>query len=274
MNSVYHKLGYFFVVFFIAGVFLTGFYLFRLPDNIQDLANNATAIEATKLIPLLDKLNYLAMGTGFAGLIALMLVLLESKNGNAGNIVYMETLKNDEESKKANNDSDKAEESKYIHKIEEIEKILEQEGSDELLLNRLLSKVCRELEASQGAIFKSVFEEEGRHIELCATFAYSVPDSKMVRFEFGEGLAGQAAKSGRMLNLKNVPEGYIRILSGLGSSSPNHLIIIPVMDGELALGVIEIASFIEFASQEEDFLKSIASLLAKKLAKAKEVAEA
>jgi hypothetical protein len=264
MKSVIGKLGYVFIFLFITGIFVTGFYLFGLPDLLHEKTIDYVTIEVKLVVAFIDTLNYYFLGTAFLGLAAIAFLLVGARNGNQENIVYVETFKAREEEILEGKGHVNLH-SKYSEKIEELKKIIDQDNNEKLILNRVISKICIGLEASQGAIFRAVFEEDKRFIELWATFAYSVPDSLKVRYEFGEGLAGQAAKTGNMLNLKNVPEGYIKVLSGLGSSSPSHLIIIPLIEESESLGVIEIASFVEFASEEEEFLKTVASLLAKRL---------
>ncbi len=262
MKSILNKLGYVFIFLFIGGTLVTGYYLYTMPELLQAKSIDGTTIDMSVALSFLHTLNIIAISLIFIGLVAFTL-LLTGKNGDTDNIVYVETYK-EENTGNQNNDRDHLQ-SKYEGKIDEIKKLIDQGDHEQAILNRVLSKLCKDMNASQGAIFKSKYEEKIRHIELVATFAYSVPDSQTVKFEFGEGLAGQAAKSGKMLNLKNVPEGYIQVLSGLGAASPTNLLIIPLMDAENALGVIEIASFEEFSTDEEDFLKVVASLLVEKL---------
>jgi putative methionine-R-sulfoxide reductase with GAF domain len=266
MKSVVNKLGYVFIFFFISAIFLTGFYLFNLPDEINKKALGAVSVNVKLVEEHVETLSYFFLISTFIGLAAIVFLLLGRNTGHE-NVVYVETYKNNEEEKQERNEHSDLN-SIYNEKLEEIKSIIEQDANEKLVLNRVLSKLCLGLDASQGAIFKAIFEEEKRFIELWATFAYSVPDSLKVRFEFGEGLAGQVAKTGKLLNLKNVPQGYIKVLSGLGSSSPSHLVIIPLQDDGKCLGVMEIASFVEFTVAEEEFLKGVASLLAKKIASA------
>ena len=98
-----------------------------------------------------------------------------------------------------------------------------------------------------------------------SSYAYHVPEGEKISFRFGEGLAGQVAKEGKMINIDAVPEGYIRILSGLGSASPRHLIIIPLKEADQVRGVVEIASFHSFSSQTEIELQQTFDKLALKL---------
>ena len=121
--------------------------------------------------------------------------------------------------------------------------------------NRVLAKLCMTIEASQGLFYEVKKEKNKRRIELVSSFAYNMPESEIVSYEFGEGLCGQAAKEGKKLNINEIPEGYIKILSGLGSSSPNHLAIIPIKYGDEIISVAEIASFKEISAEDERLIE-------------------
>ncbi len=86
-------------------------------------------------------------------------------------------------------------------------------------------------------------------------------ESASIEYEFGEGLIGQAAVEGRTLYVDDIPEGYIKIISGLGSASPKHLLIVPVKNQKETLGVIEIASFTDLTEDKRKFVEEAAQLL-------------
>ena len=64
-------------------------------------------------------------------------------------------------------------------------------------------------------------------------YALSIGESTVIKYEIGEGLIGQSAASGNTLYVDDVPDGYIKIVSGLGSASPQHLLIVPVKKNKL-----------------------------------------
>jgi len=86
-------------------------------------------------------------------------------------------------------------------------------------------------------------------------------------YEFGEGLAGQVAKEGKSINITNVPQGYITVLSGLGSASPNALAIVPVQSADQVVGVLEVASFRPFSRSDENYLQALAGTLSERLSR-------
>jgi hypothetical protein len=71
------------------------------------------------------------------------------------------------------------------------------------------------------------------------------------KFILGETLPGQVAKNKRAMNISDIPEGYIKVASGLGQSSPRHLYFLPLINNDEAIAVIELASFKEFDKETE-----------------------
>jgi methyl-accepting chemotaxis protein len=126
--------------------------------------------------------------------------------------------------------------------------------------------VCKQLDAGQGAIY-IVKEEDGkRKVELKNGYALTIGESTVISYEFGEGLIGQSASSGRTLYVDDVPQGYIKIISGLGSASPKFLLIVPIKK-ERVMGVIEIASFTNLTEDQRKFVEESAELIADKISK-------
>ena len=144
-----------------------------------------------------------------------------------------------------------------------IEQILEKVKSATSLKDfakDLLWAIAKEFDASQGAFFITNKNDDGIHIiQFLAGYAYHLPESETIEFEFGEGLSGQVAKEGKLINIQTVPDGYIQILSGLGQSSPNTIIIFPLKTGDKVKAVIELASFKLFSKEDEDFLSELAA---------------
>src|SRR5204863_8197986 len=73
-------------------------------------------------------------------------------------------------------------------------------------------------------------------------------------FAIGEGLVGQCAFEKERILLTNVPQGYVKISSGLGKAKPSNLIILPVLFENNVKAVIELASLDSFSETHLDFL--------------------
>jgi methyl-accepting chemotaxis protein len=148
--------------------------------------------------------------------------------------------------------------------LDSVKSALESDNRKEALHNCLQS-LCRQLEAGQGALYELVRDDQKRFLELRTGYALSIGESALIRFEFGEGLVGQVAATGQTLYVDDVPEGYITILSGLGSSSPRYVLLAPVKSGDQVTGVIEIASFTKTSEDQRRFIQEAANLIGEKL---------
>jgi putative methionine-R-sulfoxide reductase with GAF domain len=127
-----------------------------------------------------------------------------------------------------------------------------------------LHTICKQLEGGQGALYLSKEENGIRIVELYSGYALNMGESKVLKFEFGEGLVGQVAATGHSLYVDDVPEGYITILSGLGNSSPRYLLLVPVKTQDRITGVIEIASFTRATDDQRKFVEESAQLIGEK----------
>ncbi|WNV84354.1 HAMP domain-containing protein [Umezawaea sp. Da 62-37] len=117
----------------------------------------------------------------------------------------------------------------------------------------IMSELTPLVSAQQGAFF--LFQQEG--FELTASYGYGRPDGRVVRFAPGESLVGQAALEKKTILVTGVPPGYLTVASGLGSSTPANLIILPVLFQGETLGVIELATLNEFTDVHLDLLEQL-----------------
>ena len=105
-----------------------------------------------------------------------------------------------------------------------------------------LSELCSQLKAGQGALY---LVNKDKSLEMKSGFAVVLAEGEgNPSFQWGEGLIGQVAASGKSFYLDELPEGYAsRIESGLGSALPKFLFICPVKKENEVIGVIEVATF-------------------------------
>jgi len=142
---------------------------------------------------------------------------------------------------------------------------VQQAKGEKEILQAGLHAICKQLDAGQGAIYRIAESDGKRFAELKSGYALNIAESTVVRFEFGEGLIGQAAASGNTLYVDDVPEGYIKIVSGLGSASPKFLLIAPLKNTGPVLGVLEIASFSALNEDQRKFVEEAAHWIAEKI---------
>ncbi|MFC2112190.1 GAF domain-containing protein [Bacteroidota bacterium] len=105
---------------------------------------------------------------------------------------------------------------------------------------RILLNLSRHFEIVQGIIY--LRNSTTKDFESLCTYAYT-SDQDPAPFKEGDGLVGQAAKNKKIMNFSSIPEGYLEVQSGLGKSSPDNLIIIPLLLNKETIGIMELASF-------------------------------
>lgn len=134
----------------------------------------------------------------------------------------------------------------------------------------LIINIVEYLNANQGAVYILNDEnEENLLLDLKAAYAYDRSKFIEESIKPGEGLVGQAYVEGKYIYMTNVPDNFAKITSGLGEASPSCFIILPLaVNGEI-LGVLELASFTEFAPHQIEFLETLSESIASSLKSAK-----
>lgn len=160
---------------------------------------------------------------------------------------------------------DAAAENKSTITVEGVKASLASASGEKKIFQQGLDAICKQLDAGQGAAYIIRQDNESRYAELLTGFALSVNETTSLRYNFGEGLIGQAASGGQLLYLDEVPEGYIKVISGLGSASPRYLLIAPVKNQHSVLGILEIATFSPITADQRKFVEQSAQLVAEKL---------
>lgn len=107
------------------------------------------------------------------------------------------------------------------------------------LCNKILTNLANQMEFVQGIVY--VKEAKGELFSTCGEYALTGP--KPGSFRVGEGLPGQVAESKSMMTVYDIPEDYFDISSGLGSSKPRFLLLVPVLFKEDCIAILELATF-------------------------------
>jgi putative methionine-R-sulfoxide reductase with GAF domain len=257
------------VILYLLGVLVTLIYLFNLPSQFE----TALPSVGTKWnsVDWIFYNTYIIVGIELAlGIIAVVCLFFHNQKKEKTNIVYVDKYaSNKEKDTTDTNLADSTETNKEIAStLSEVREALANQNDLKKELDKALSILCNEVEACQGAVFlKNETEDGKRTVRLSSSYAYHLADSAILEYEFGEGLTGQAAKEGKYVKIDAVPEGYINVFSGLGKSSPSHLIFVPLEKDGQVLGVMEIASFKSFSQGEEELLKQASPILSKYLDK-------
>lgn len=126
----------------------------------------------------------------------------------------------------------------------------------------IITNIVKYLEANQGSLFL-VQEKNGKHfLSMEACYAYNRRKFIKKEIEAGEGLVGQVYLEKETTYLKEIPQNYITITSGLGEAIPRNLLLVPFKLNEEVQCIIEIASFHEIKKYQIDFLEKLGESVA------------
>lgn len=128
----------------------------------------------------------------------------------------------------------------------------------------IISNLVKYVDANQGAFF--VVDDKDENLELKGCFAYDRIKFVGKTISKGQGLSGQCWLEKNIMLLKEIPEEYVSITSGLGEANPTNLIIAPVMAEDKVLGIIELGSFVEFPSDKLAFIEKLCASIGSSLA--------
>ena len=136
-----------------------------------------------------------------------------------------------------------------------------------VLTQKIVSELVQYLQANSGAIYivKDNNESDDVHLDFLGGYA---PSSEQIKASFkpGEGYVGTCFEEGKTMEMDNTTDSYIKVTSGLGESKPAYLIFVPLIQDELKLGVIELASFNRLESYKVKFVEKLAENIANTLA--------
>ncbi len=128
---------------------------------------------------------------------------------------------------------------------------------------RILSELAQVVSTHYGAFYILKQEEDSQQkiLKLFASYAYKEDRNIPKEFAIGEGLVGQCAYEKEKILLTNVPQGYVKINSGLGKAKPANLIVLPILFENNVKAVIELASLDIFSVTHLDFLDQLTESL-------------
>ncbi len=127
----------------------------------------------------------------------------------------------------------------------------------------ILSELAPLVSAQHGVFYTLVAADEVGDPLLLYQAGYGYQERKHLstRVRLGEGLVGQCAVEKKRILLTDVPPDYVMINSGLGSSAPLNIIVLPVLFEGSVRAVIELASFSAFSPTHQAFLDQLVEII-------------
>jgi signal transduction histidine kinase/HAMP domain-containing protein len=123
----------------------------------------------------------------------------------------------------------------------------------------ILSELAPLVSAQHAVFYSMTSQSDGGEpvLQFQAGYGYEERRHLSTSFRLGEGLVGQCALEKKRILLTEVPADYVRINSGLGSSPPLNIIVLPVLFEGSVRAVVELASFSPFSLAHQAFLDQL-----------------
>lgn len=146
--------------------------------------------------------------------------------------------------------------------LAEISDILRQDN-DKDIHGALISSIVKYINANQGCIFMvNDNDKDQTFLEMVACYAYERKKHISKKVEIGQGLIGQCYLEKESIKLKDVPENFVSITSGLGEAVPTFVAIVPIKHDTKVAGVMEFALFHELEDYQIEFLERLGQNIA------------
>ncbi|MBN1597547.1 MAG: GAF domain-containing protein [Bacteroidales bacterium] len=129
--------------------------------------------------------------------------------------------------------------------------------------SEIVTELVPFVEASAGALFiANKIDDEKTILNLSAQFCFDSMEEKDKSFDAGEGYIGTCFTEKKTIQLDNLPESYIKLKSGLGETPLKNLVLVPIVQDNEALGVIELASMEKLPEYKVILIEKLAENLA------------
>ncbi len=131
------------------------------------------------------------------------------------------------------------------------------------LAANLVSELVQYMDANQGGVFVLNTDSRGEELlKLEGCYAWDRVKFLEENIREGEGLVGQVWQERQTLYINDVPEDYVKIVSGLGAANPKSILIVPMIVNDEIFGVIELASFNHLEDYKIKFVERVAETTA------------
>jgi signal transduction histidine kinase/HAMP domain-containing protein len=147
--------------------------------------------------------------------------------------------------------------------LERFSRMLQGQRDLTTVSSAILSELAPLVSAQHGVFYALTGLEDGGEPVLLYQAGYGFKERKHLasQFRLGEGLVGQCAQEKERILLTDVPADYVQINSGLGSSTPLNIIVLPILFEGSVRAVVELASFSPFSPTHQAFLDQLAEII-------------
>lgn len=139
----------------------------------------------------------------------------------------------------------------------ELLKAVQGVASIDVLAQKFLQNISRITNVTMGAFYVRAEDDNGCEFEKVGSFAAGGKEPGREHFSLGEGLIGECAESMQSRLIKDIPEDYQTIGSGLGEVKPKTVFMMPIVFEDTTVAVIELAKLDDFTEMQIKMLEEI-----------------
>ena len=151
--------------------------------------------------------------------------------------------------------------------VAQMGEVLRSERDDVIELSfMIIQKLVTYMKMEMGSLFvTNDADPERSALDLAASYAFDRRKFNSMKLEWGAGLPGTCAQEKELIFITDVPADYFEVASGLGSSKPNCILLVPLKIADRVVGVIELATVRLLRPFEMDFVESLSESIASSL---------
>ncbi len=135
------------------------------------------------------------------------------------------------------------------------------------LTTSLITNIVKYIDANAGIIYVADESDTGKTIlKPIGDFCFDSDEHEKHSFEDGEGNVGTCFNQKKIIELNDLPDGYIILRSGLGETSLKYSVLCPIIHEDKCLGVFELASLEKLEKYKIELVSKISENFASVLA--------
>jgi signal transduction histidine kinase/CheY-like chemotaxis protein/CHASE3 domain sensor protein len=131
-------------------------------------------------------------------------------------------------------------------------------------------KILKTLSESVDAQLGAVYVREHDTLRRIAGHALPASAAATAQIPIGEGVTGEAAKTGALVHLRDVPDGYLDVSSATGKGTPREVVVLPASVDGYVQAVTELAFMHSVDEVEVAALQRVSEAIAVALRTAKD----
>jgi len=145
-------------------------------------------------------------------------------------------------------------------KLSQISVELQKANTFEELARTFLSHVSPLTGAAYGVFY--LMDEQKELLQAVGGYGWMEAEAKSRQFRIGQGLAGQCAREKKPLSFNNLPGSTVRITWGGGQLDLRAILLLPVLEQDQVIAVIELGALQPFTPEHQALLDELLPMLA------------